>query len=208
MIAYPTRLAYPRRAMVDPFHRFHDWFAEAEAREVNDPNACALATVAIAADGTARPDVRIVLCKGFDHRGFVFYTNHLSAKGRQIAATPHAALDFHWKSIRRQVRLGGPVTQVQEGEADAYFATRPRQSQLSAWASLQSQPLDNRVTFEARLAAMAADFPDVVPRPPHWGGYRIAPDWFEYWEDRAGRQHHRERYDRAGDAWGMTLLYP
>lgn len=208
MIAYPGRLAYPPETMADPFHRFHDWFVEAEASEPNDPNACALATVAIAADGTPQPDVRIVLCKAFDHRGFVFYTNHLSAKGRQLAATPWATLDFHWKSLRRQVRLSGPVTHVEENEADAYFATRPRNSQLSAWASLQSQPLDNRVTFDARLDAMAAEFPDIVPRPPHWGGYRIAPRWMEFWEDRVGRQHHRDRYDRHGDGWTETLLYP
>lgn len=194
--------------MTDPFHRFHDWFVAAQASEPNDPNACALATVAIAPDGTPHPDVRIILCKDFDQRGFVFYTNHLSAKGRQLAAMPHATMDFHWKSLRRQVRLSGPVSQVEEGEADAYFATRPRESKLSAWASLQSQPLDSRLTFEARLAHIAAEFPGNVPRPPHWGGYRIAPTWFEYWEDRAGRQHHRERYDRAGDGWTQTLLYP
>lgn len=207
MIAHMGLVAYPA-GMNDPFHRFADWYAEAQASEPNDPNACALATVAIADDGTPYPDVRIVLCKDFDHRGFVFYTNHLSAKGRQLAATPHATLDFHWKSLRRQVRLSGPVTQVEEGESDAYFATRPRESQLSAWASLQSQPLDSRITFESRLATMAAEFPDVVPRPPHWGGYRIAPDWFEFWEDRSGRQHHRERYDRLDDGWTETLLYP
>lgn len=207
MIAHMGLVAYPT-GMNDPFHRFADWYAEAQASEPNDPNACALATVAIADDGTPHPDVRIVLCKDFDHRGFVFYTNHLSAKGRQLAATPHATLDFHWKSLRRQVRLSGPVTQVEEGESDAYFATRPRESQLSAWASLQSQPLDSRITFESRLETVAAEFPDVVPRPPHWGGYRIAPDWFEFWEDRTGRQHHRERYDRLDDGWTETLLYP
>ncbi len=207
MIAHPSPLSYPP-SMTDPFQRFHDWFVEAQAAELNDPNACALATVAIAADGTPQPDVRVVLMKEYDHRGFVFYTNHLSAKGRQLAATPWATMDFHWKSLRRQIRLSGPVTQVTEGESNAYFATRPRESQLSAWASLQSQPLDNRPTFDARLEEMAAEFPNTVPRPPHWGGYRITPHWMEFWEDRPGRQHHRERYDRAGDAWTETLLYP
>lgn len=194
--------------MQGPFDLFADWFARAKRSEPNDPNACALATVATAPDGRVVPDVRVVLCKGFDRRGFAFYTNYLSAKGRQLASTPHATLDFHWKSLRRQVRVSGPVGHVEDGEADAYFATRPRESQLSAWASLQSQPLDARATFEARLAAVAAEFPDTVPRPPHWGGFRLAPDWFEFWEDRVGRQHHRERFDRAGDQWALTLLYP
>jgi pyridoxamine 5'-phosphate oxidase len=194
--------------MGDPFALFAAWYAEAEACEPNDPNACALATIGTNAAGVPVPDVRIVLMKGRDARGFVFYTNYLSAKGRQLAAVPHAALDFHWKSLRRQVRVSGPVTPVSDSESDSYFATRPRASQLSAWASLQSQPLDARATFEARLADVAAQFPGDVPRPPHWGGYRLAPDWMEFWEDRAGRQHHRTRFDRAGDGWREGLLYP
>ncbi len=194
--------------MTDPFVQFADWYAMAQAGEPNDPNACALATVDLDAAGHPKPDVRIVLMKGFDARGFLFYTNHLSAKGRQLAATPAATLDFHWKSLRRQVRISGRAEHATELESDAYFATRPRESQLSAWASLQSQTLDARQTFEDRLAAIAAEFPDVVPRPPHWGGYRLVPYWIEFWEDRRGRQHHRERFDRAADGWERRLLYP
>jgi len=194
--------------MENPFDRFARWFADAQAAEPNDPNACALATVETAADGSVRPDVRIVLMKAFDARGFVFYTNFESAKGRQLAAHRYATLDFHWKSLRRQVRISGPVSLVDAAEADAYFATRPRESQLSAWASLQSQPLDARETFEQRLADMALSYPADVPRPPHWGGFRVLPEWIEFWEDRVGRQHHRERFDRAGDGWDMRLLYP
>jgi pyridoxamine 5'-phosphate oxidase len=204
--------------MTDPIEIFGRWYAEAQAAEVNDPNACALATVALDDAGRPTPDVRVVLLKGFDARGFVFYTNYLSAKGRQLHAVAHAALDFHWKSLRKQVRIGGPVAHASDMESDAYFATRPRQSQLSAWASLQSQPLDARQTFEDRLAAMATAFPELVPRPPHWGGFRLAPDWIEFWEDRDGRQHHRERFDRVTAApevsgqletgWEAKLLYP
>ncbi len=194
--------------MTDPFSRFAACYAEAQASEVNDPNACALATVSIAEDGGPRPDVRIVLLKAFDSSGFTIFTNHESAKGLQLAQTPYAALDFHWKSLRRQVRMAGPVARVSDAESDAYFATRGRDSQLSAWASLQSQTLDARSSFEARLAGMAERFPEQVPRPPHWGGYRLAPDWIEFWEDRHGRQHHRERFDRQGDGWAVRLLYP
>lgn len=194
--------------MEDPVARFGRWLAEAEATEVNDPNACALATVARAPDGSLRPDVRMVLLKRFDARGFVVYTNLGSAKGRQLAEVPEAALCFHWKSLRRQVRLEGPVALVPDAEADGYFATRPRASQLSAWASAQSEILDRRETFEARLAEIARRHPGAVPRPPFWSGFRIAPRWIEYWEDREGRQHHRERYARDGDGWTMHLLYP
>jgi len=194
--------------MIDPFAQFAAWYAEAQASEVNDPNACALATVAIAPDGSPRADVRIVLLKGQDSAGFTIFTNFESAKGRQLAALPHAALDFHWKSIRRQVRMAGPVQRIAEAESNAYFATRPRESQLSAWASLQSQPLDARSNFESRLAEMAARYPAHVPRPPHWGGFRLNPKWIEFWEDRPGRQHHRERFDRTTDGWTIRLLYP
>lgn len=194
--------------MTDPFAQFAACYAEAQASEVNDPNACALATVAIAADGSPHPDVRIVLLKGHDSAGFTIFTNYESAKGRQLAASPHAALNFHWKSIRKQVRMAGPVARVAEAESDAYFASRPRESQLSAWASLQSQTLGARSNFEARLAEMAARYPADVPRPPHWGGFRLAPEWIEFWEDRPGRQHHRERFDRSADGWTMRLLYP
>jgi pyridoxamine 5'-phosphate oxidase len=192
----------------EPFDRFGAWMTEAEAREPNDPNACALATVVTRPHGLPEPDVRIVLCKAWGPDGFVVYTNLESAKGRQIEACPRAALDFHWKSLRRQVRMAGPVTRVSDAEADAYFATRPRESQLSAWASRQSEPLDSRATFEAALAEAGRRFPGAVPRPPFWSGLRLVPDWMEFWEDRPGRQHHRERLERAGNGWEMRLLYP
>ncbi len=187
-------------------NRFAQWFGEAEHSEPNDPGAAALAT----ADPARGPDVRMVLLRAFDARGFVFYTNRQSAKGRQLAVWPRAALSLHWKSLRRQVRLAGPVTPVTDAESDAYFAQRPRESQISAWASRQSEPLADRAAFEAELAAMERRFEGVqVPRPPEWGGYRIAPGWIEFWEDRRGRRHVRERYDRtAGSSWTHTLLYP
>jgi pyridoxamine 5'-phosphate oxidase len=204
--------------MTDPFEQFAAWYAEAQASEINDPNACALATAAMDGDGLPRPDVRIVLMKDFDARGFVIFTNYDSAKGRQMRSVPVAALDFHWKSLRRQVRMQGSVGRVSAEESDAYFATRPRESQLSAWASLQSEPLDVRATFEARLAEMAARFPGEVPRPNHWGGYRLVPDWIEFWEDRPGRQHWRTRFVRTAapeirgqtdsGGWESGLLYP
>jgi pyridoxamine 5'-phosphate oxidase len=196
------------RPFAEPFTRFAGWMAEAERSEPNDPNACALATVATVPHGLPSPDVRIVLCKNWGPDGFVVYTNLESAKGRQAAACPRAALDFHWKTLRRQVRLAGAVTPVPDAEADQYFATRPRASQLSAWASRQSDTLPDRDTFEAALAEVDARFPGEVPRPPFWSGLRIVPDWLEFWEDRAGRQHHRERYDRDADGWAVRLLYP
>ena len=195
-------------AMTNPLPQFEAWYARAQESEPNDANACALATVELDGDGLPRPDVRIVLLKGVDEGGFVFFTNYGSAKGRQLRACPVAALDFHWKSLRRQVRTQGSVSRVSAAESDSYFASRHRDSQLSAWASSQSEPLDSRATFEARLAEMAARFPGEVPRPPHWGGYRLAPDWIEIWEDRHGRQHHRERFMRVGDGWESGLLFP
>ena len=167
-------------AMTNPLPQFEAWYARAQESEPNDANACALATVELDGDGLPRPDVRIVLLKGVDEGGFVFFTNYGSAKGRQLRACPVAALDFHWKSLRRQVRTQGSVSRVSAAESDSYFASRHRDSQLSAWASSQSEPLDSRATFEARLAEMAARFPGEVPRPPHWGGYRLAPDWIEF----------------------------
>lgn len=195
-------------AMIDPFAQFAVWFAQAQAAELNDPGACALATAEMAADGLPQPDVRIVLVRAFDERGFVFHTNYDSAKGREIRSVPRAAMAFHWKSLRKQVRIGGSIGRISIEESDAYFAQRPRANQISAWASLQSEPLDERATYEARLAEMEARFPGDVPRPPNWGGYRLAPDWIEYWEDREGRQHHRTRWDRGADGWDSVLLYP
>lgn len=190
--------------MRDPLATFTDWLEEAGRTEPNDPNAMALATV----DSDGLPDVRIVLLKHFDRHGFVFYTNYEGAKGRQLAAVPHAALDVHWKTLRRQVRVRGPVAQISGAESDAYFATRPRESQLSAWASRQSEVLDRRETFEARLAEADARFPGTVPRPPFWGGFCIAITTIELWEDRLGRQHHRELFRPAGGGWESALLYP
>lgn len=189
----------------DPISIFDTWLREAEAGEPNDPNAMALAT----ADAQGRPSVRMVLLKGHDDRGFVFYTNRESRKAGELAENAHAALLFHWKSLRRQVRVEGPVTRVTDAESDAYFASRGRASQLGAWASDQSRPLDDRSTFEARYAAMEQRFDrQDIPRPPHWGGYRVAPDVIELWEDRPGRLHHRRLFTRTDSGWSEGLLFP
>lgn len=189
----------------DPFTLFDRWFAEAQASEINDPNAMALATV----DAAGQPSVRMVLLKGHDPRGFVFYTNRQSRKADDLAAVPKAALLFHWKSVRRQVRVEGAVTQVSDAESDAYFASRGRDSQLGAWASDQSRPLDDRATFEARFEAVRARFDGGdVPRPPHWGGYRVAPERIEFWQDRAHRLHERRVFVPHVDGWREGLLYP
>lgn len=189
----------------DPFALFDAWYAEAQSSEPNDPNAMALAT----ADGAGRPAVRMVLLKGHGPDGFVFYTNRGSRKAGDLAANMQAALLFHWKSLRRQVRIEGAVTLASDAESDAYFASRSRDSQLGAWASDQSRPLDARTTFEARFAAMQERFAGGdVPRPPHWGGYRVVPDRIEFWQDRAHRLHERRLFTRAADGWNEGLLYP
>ena len=190
----------------DPHALFEEWLAEAQLSEPNDPTAMALAT----ADAGGRPSVRMVLLKGHDERGFVFYTNRRSRKGAELAANPHAALLFHWKSLRRQVRVEGAVGSVGDPEADAYFATRARDSQLGAWASDQSLPLDARETFEARYQEMRARYEGRdVPRPPHWSGYRVVPERIEFWNDRAHRLHERRLFTRLeGGGWSEGLLYP
>ena len=188
----------------DPHALFELWMRDAEAREPNDPNAVALATV----DARGQPSVRMVLLKGHD-AGFVFYTNQTSRKAADLAATARAGLLFHWKTLRKQVRINGPVTPVTDAEADTYFATRGRISRLGAWASDQSSPLADRATLEARLAEVTALFEDKdVPRPPHWSGYRVTPETIEFWEDGSHRLHNRRLFSKVAEGWTEGLLYP
>ena len=189
----------------DPLALFDAWFAEAKAREPNDAEAMALAT----ATPDGRPSVRMVLLKGHGPGGFTFYTNADSRKGEELAADPHAALLFHWKSLRRQVRIEGAVSEVDAAEADAYFATRSRDSQLGAHASDQSRPLDCRSTFEERYEEMKQRYEGRnVPRPARWTGFRVTPERIEFWTDRPHRLHERRLFVRDGDGWLQGLLYP
>jgi pyridoxamine 5'-phosphate oxidase len=189
----------------DPFHLFDEWFAEARAGEPNDPEAMALAT----ADGDGRPSVRMVLLKGHGPDGFIFYTNEQSTKGDQLAANPRAALLFHWKSLRRQVRIDGAVDRVPDAQADAYFSSRARDSQLGAWASDQSRALDQRATFEQRFDQVKQRYEGQdVPRPAHWRGYRVVPERIEFWSDRPHRLHDRRLFTLGNSGWSEGLLYP
>jgi pyridoxamine 5'-phosphate oxidase len=190
---------------LDPFRLFQDWFAEARQSEPNDPNAMTLATAT--PDGV--PSARIVLLKGQDAGGFVFFTNTLSRKGHELAANRRAALLFHWKSLGRQVRIEGAVEDVTAAEADAYYATRPRNARLGAWASLQSQALPERAVLERRLAEAELMYPDdAIPRPPHWSGYRVLPAYFEFWRNMPFRLHDRTCYARHETGWTVGKLYP
>jgi len=190
----------------DPHALFERWFAEARASEPNDPEAMALATAGM--DG--RPSIRMVLLKSHDARGFAFYSNSESRKGREIAANPHAALVFHWKSLRRQVRVEGRIEPTGDAEADAYFATRSRDARLGAWASDQSRPLESRAAFEARYEKLVAEHEGKeVVRPPYWWGYRLVPDRIEFWTDRPHRLHERRLFTLGVDGeWTEGLLYP
>jgi pyridoxamine 5'-phosphate oxidase len=191
----------------DPFVLFAEWMRDAEKSEPNDPNAMSLATV----DEEGLPNVRMVLLKDFDEKGFVFYTNYESQKGQEIQATMKAAVMWHWKSLRRQVRVRGRVEKVTEAEADAYFNSRPRDSRIGAWASAQSRPLEGRFALETSVAMYAAKYAiGTVPRPPHWSGFRILPLSIEFWHDRPFRLHDRVVFRREkpeGD-WAKAKLYP
>jgi pyridoxamine 5'-phosphate oxidase len=189
----------------DPFALFGTWLAQAQAAEPNDPNAMTLATVS----ATGRPSARTVLLKGWDTAGFVFYGNVESRKAQELAATGQAALLFHWKSLRRQIRIEGTVAPVEPALADAYFASRPRVSKLGAWASAQSRPLPSRGVFNARLDELEAQYPgETIPRPPFWSGWRLTPDYFEFWQDVKFRLHERNVYTRTESGWETGLLYP
>ena len=189
----------------DPIEQFGRWIEEALAEGLLLPNTMTLATAT--ADG--RPSARMVLLKGFDHRGFVFYTNYESRKSRELAANPHAALVFYWARLERQVRVEGRVERVDEDESDTYFASRPLESRLGAWASRQSAPLASRRELEDRVAELEREHTgDDVPRPPHWGGWLVRPDAIELWQGRPNRLHDRFLYTRAGDGWDRTRLYP
>jgi pyridoxamine 5'-phosphate oxidase len=191
----------------EPFALFERWFKDAKEKEPNDPNGLALATV----DASGMPDVRMVLMKGFEDGGFVFYTNAESAKGRQLEANPRAAVCFHWKSLQRQVRARGVIEPVSDADADAYFQSRDRGARLGAWASTQSRPLEDRLALEKRIAEFALKYGlGDVPRPPHWRGYRLVPLSFEFWRNRPFRLHDRLVFTRetVSGAWNKARLYP
>jgi len=188
----------------DPFARFATVFERAVAAGIDDPNAMVVSSV----DGGGRPSSRVVLLKSFDHRGFVFYTNLESCKGREILANPHVALNFYWRELDEQVRIQGVAEQVGDDEADAYFATRPRGSQLGAWASRQSRPLKSRAILLAEVAKVEAKYLGKIPRPPHWSGFRVVPDSFEFWVAGKFRLHRRTVYEKIDGGWENHRLYP
>lgn len=213
MPAKPPAMEHPSRLTFgdlpetdDPFAFFALWMKEAAAKEPRDPDACALATV----DADGLPDVRMVLLKRFDERGFVFFTNADSAKGQELEGNLMAAIVFHWKSLNRQIRVRGRVERVSDRESDDYFASRPRGAQIGAWASKQSRPLDSRDTLQAEVARCEKEYPGTVPRPPYWRGYRIVPVAIEFWMDQPFRLHDRLVYSRAkpGEPWTRQRLYP
>lgn len=189
----------------EPYRLFAEWLEDATASELNDPNALALATV----DPDGLPNVRMVLLKGFDERGFVFYTNYESNKGREILSSMKAAMCFHWKSLRRQVRVRGTIEKVSDEEADTYYASRARGSRIGAWASRQSRPLEGRFALEKAVAEYTAKFAiGSIPRPPYWSGFRLVPSSIEFWHDRQFRLHDRVVFEPDGDEWKKTRLYP
>lgn len=198
----------PGAAGEDPIAQFESWLAEATKSEPNDPNAMTLAT----ADASGAPSARMVLLKGVDRQGFVFYTNTESRKGEELTANPRAALMFHWKSLRRVVRVEGPVERVTDAEADAYFQSRPRDSRIGAWASIQSRPMEGMLALEKRVALFAAKYAiGEVPRPPHWTGFRVLAKRIEFWRDRPFRLHERivyRRHDNGQPGWWTERLYP
>ncbi|QQG37136.1 MAG: pyridoxamine 5'-phosphate oxidase [Micavibrio aeruginosavorus] len=200
------RLENPQDGPQNPLPLFAEWLKTAEKTEINDPNAMCLATI----DPDGHPSVRIVLLKDVDERGFVFYTNRESRKGQALSLHPQAALCFHWKTLGRQVRVEGTVMIVDDAESDAYYASRPKGSRLGAWASRQSRPLENRSTLVHRIEELEKQYQgtDNIPRPPHWGGYRLKPDYIEFWHDGTSRLHTRLVYKRGEKGWERSLLYP